>query len=406
MLGDDLEHHSPHHQYQSQEDHQLHTLIPNENDPDLSETERLLIKAANQMFGSSHPTIPSYRPPIGISPLRINHLAKPPTSSPDLDSGSPESGFDTPLSERQRRRKMIIAQREVKAKEEMDANPNEGPVTPTPVRFKGVPVPLVRSGSRFSLLDEEEEGEDDTKGQDERERELWSPELEGMDVDVDEKEEDQEEDTFNGSEIPIELGKRRIGGDKGIKSTIITTTADAIPSSPPPEITPLKEIGQAQFTPPTTSHRPSEEEDTPSKQSEFELDSEVKEEDSSGKLPHTRSTSLRTRQADPVDSEDYPSSPYRPTSLSRGRGRGMARTSRTSYHPYATRLRNSSPIRPEEQDQDQDQDQDLDLDFHMEGSGSTRGWAGKGQLKADEFRRYLEGPRSHRDPRFDLKVFQ
>jgi hypothetical protein len=42
----------------------------------------------------------------------------------------------------------------------------------------------------------------------------------------------------------------------------------------------------------------------------------------------------------------------------------------------------------------------------MEGSGSTRGWAGKGQLKADEFRRYLEGPRSHRDPRFDLKVFQ
>jgi hypothetical protein len=281
MLGDDLEHHSSHHQHQSQGDHHLHTLIPNENDPDLSETERLLIKAANQMFGSSHPTIPSYRPPIGISPLRINHLAKPPTSSPDLDSGSPESGFDTPLSERQRRRKMIIAQREVKAKEEMDANPDEGPVTPTPVRFKGIPAPLIRSGSRFSLLDEDEEGED-MKGLDERERALWSPELEGMDVDVDEKEE--EEQKFDGFEIPIELGKRRAGGDKGIKSTIITTTADAIPSSPPPEITPLKEIGQPQSTSPTSSDQ-APEEDTPSKQSEFELDSEVKEEDSSGKLP-------------------------------------------------------------------------------------------------------------------------
>lgn len=298
---------------------------------------------------------------------------------------------------------MIIAQREVKAKEEMNANPDEGPVTPTPVRFKGVPVPLVRSGSGFSLLDEEEE---DTEGQEERDRALWSPELEIMEVDVNEKEE--EEERFNGFEVPIELGKSRVGGDKGIKSTIITTTtaADTIPSSPPPEITPLKEIGQPQSTALSNSDHGSEEEDTPSKQSEFELDSEVKEEDSSGKLPHTRITSLRTRQADPVDSEDYPSSPYRPTSLARGRGRGRARTSRTSYHFYSTRLRDSSSIRPEDQEQDQDQVQDQDLDYDMEGSGSTRGWSGKGQFKADEFRRYLEGPRSHRDPRFDLKVFQ
>jgi hypothetical protein len=30
----------------------------------------------------------------------------------------------------------------------------------------------------------------------------------------------------------------------------------------------------------------------------------------------------------------------------------------------------------------------------------------KGYKKAEEFRRYLDGERSARDPRFDLKVFQ
>jgi hypothetical protein len=39
--------------------------------------------------------------------------------------------------------------------------------------------------------------------------------------------------------------------------------------------------------------------------------------------------------------------------------------------------------------------------IRMRGGGNE-----KGHKKAEEFRRYLDGERSARDPRFDLKVFQ
>jgi len=41
-----------------------------------------------------------------------------------------------------------------------------------------------------------------------------------------------------------------------------------------------------------------------------------------------------------------------------------------------------------------------------EGRGGREGRNEKGYKKAEEFRKYLDGERSARDPRFDLKVFQ
>jgi len=135
-----------------------------------------------------------------ISPLRI-HPYNPrikdvhvhvPTSSPDS-----AQSFDTPLSERQRRRReqvSVSTSRRLfgittKSKssgkgigEETFYGLNGGDEqhTPTPIRF----APLVRSTSKFSLLDEEEEVEEGTG------RELWSPELVDMEVDVGMKEVD------------------------------------------------------------------------------------------------------------------------------------------------------------------------------------------------------------------------
>jgi hypothetical protein len=42
----------------------------------------------------------------------------------------------------------------------------------------------------------------------------------------------------------------------------------------------------------------------------------------------------------------------------------------------------------------------------IEGRGRRGERNEKGYKKAEEFRRYLDGERSARDPRFDLKVFQ
>ena len=64
--------------------------------------------------------------------------------------------------------------------------------TPTPIRF----APLVRSTSKFSLLDDEEEAEEGTG------RELWSPELVDMDVGMKEVDDERERE---GSVVTVFL---------------------------------------------------------------------------------------------------------------------------------------------------------------------------------------------------------
>jgi hypothetical protein len=125
-----------------------------------------------------------------ISPLRIHPYTRKvikdiPTSSPDSDQS-----FDTPLSERQRRRReQVSTSRRLFGISTNSKSSGKGVIgeetfyglnrgeqhTPTPIRF----APLVRSTSKFSLLDEEEEEEV------ERGRELWSPELVDMEMEMD-----------------------------------------------------------------------------------------------------------------------------------------------------------------------------------------------------------------------------
>jgi len=130
-----------------------------------------------------------------ISPLRIHPYTRVvkdvhvPTSSPD----SMET-FDTPLSERQRRRRdqlstkrgMYGIENSLRRRgmgEDTFYGLNQGEQhTPTPIRF----APLVRSTSKFSILDGDDEPAE------EMDRELWAPELVDMGMDVGAK---QVEDT-------------------------------------------------------------------------------------------------------------------------------------------------------------------------------------------------------------------
>jgi hypothetical protein len=149
-----------------------------------------------------------------ISPLRIhpyNRRIKDvhvPTSSPDSDQS-----FDTPLSERQRRRReQVSTSRRLFGIGTNSKSLGKGSMgeeafyglgrgdeqhTPTPIRF----APLVRSTSKFSLLDDEEE-EEVEKG-----RELWSPELVDMEMEMDVgmKEVNDEEREREGSVVTVIL---------------------------------------------------------------------------------------------------------------------------------------------------------------------------------------------------------
>jgi hypothetical protein len=150
-----------------------------------------------------------------ISPLRIhpyNRRIKDvhvPTSSPDSDQS-----FDTPLSERQRRRREQVStsrrlfgistnsksSRKGSMGEETFYGLNQGDQhTPTPIRF----APLVRSTSKFSLLDDDDKEEvEEATG-----RELWSPELVDMEMamDVGMKKVDDETREREGSVVTVIL---------------------------------------------------------------------------------------------------------------------------------------------------------------------------------------------------------
>jgi hypothetical protein len=173
-----------------------------------------------------------------ISPLRIHPYTRKvikdvPTSSPDSDQS-----FDTPLSERQRRRReQVSTSRRLFGISTNSKSSGKGGMgeetfyglgrgdeqhTPTPIRF----APLVRSTSKFSLLDDEEEEEV------ERGRELWSPELVDMEMEMD----------VGMKEVDDEARER-----EGSVVTVILST-------------PIKDISSA------------------SKGSEFELDLDVKDE--------------------------------------------------------------------------------------------------------------------------------
>ena len=144
-----------------------------------------------------------------ISPRRLhpyNRRVKDvivPTSSPDS-----EESFDTPLSVRQRRRREQVSvstsRRLFGIKNSKSSGKGMGEETfyglnggdeqhtPTPIRF----APLVRSTSKFSLLDDDEEAEEGTG------RELWSPELVDMDVGMKEVDDERERD---GSVVTVVL---------------------------------------------------------------------------------------------------------------------------------------------------------------------------------------------------------
>jgi hypothetical protein len=180
-----------------------------------------------------------------ISPLRIhpyNRRIKDvhvPTSSPDSDQS-----FDTPLSERQRRRREQVSTSRrlfgIKATskssgkgsmgEETFYGLNQGEQhTPTPIRF----APLVRSTSKFSLLDDDDDVEEGTG------RELWSPELVDMEMDVGMKEVDDEEREREGSVVTLILStsiKEISSASKGSEFELIKDESgmSLLSSSPPP----------------------------------------------------------------------------------------------------------------------------------------------------------------------------
>jgi hypothetical protein len=233
--------------------------------------------AQAQISSTREAPIPSYRPPHAISPFRILRPTKQP-SSLTLPSSSPESAFDTPLSEKQRARRVLIAEREVKAKIAMDQDPDEMPGTPTPIRGGGL---LVRSGSggKFSDLDEGEEEEEE--GERERGRRLWSAELEEMVCNG-----NGNGNGDYGSDTSLDLGKARLDRESSAGTVVTAVRRDRsreLASSPPAGMTPMKEITHSS-SPATICS-----DDTPSSNSTSGSGSESElklkeEEDSSGKL--------------------------------------------------------------------------------------------------------------------------
>jgi hypothetical protein len=165
----------------------------------LAENDSLLLAQPHLIDFNTNPTFTrgpfrswNSQPLQVISPLRIHPYTRKvikeiPTSSPDSDQS-----FDTPLSERQRRRREQVStsrrlfgistnsksSRKGSMGEETFYGLNQGDQhTPTPIRF----APLVRSTSKFSSLDDDDKEEvEEATG-----RELWSPELIDMEMEMD-----------------------------------------------------------------------------------------------------------------------------------------------------------------------------------------------------------------------------
>jgi hypothetical protein len=94
-----------------------------------------------------------------------------------------------------------------------------------------------------------------------------------------------------------------------------------------------------------------------------------------------------------IDEEDYQSSPFHPTPIKRTNRRHSIATT-----PLKLQIQPASS--PPEDGESGPYGTD-------EMEGRRRGERNeKGYKKAEEFRMYLDGERSARDPRFDLKVFQ
>lgn len=145
-----------------------------------------------------------------ISPLRIHPYTRivkdvhVPTSSPDS-----EESFDTPLSERQRRRReQVSSRREMFGIENNSGRRGMGEDTfyglnrgeqhtPTPIRY----APLMRSTSKFSILDDGDNDEVEVGTG----RELWSPELVDMGLDVGAKRVDDSEREREESVVTVLL---------------------------------------------------------------------------------------------------------------------------------------------------------------------------------------------------------
>lgn len=100
-----------------------------------------------------------------------------------------------------------------------------GPVTPSPIRYSG----QIRSASKFSSLDEDEEEE----GR-ERDRELWSAELVDMEIDLGHKDlEDVDQD--------IEIGSRSMREPSEVTVVLDTPLKSVQESSPKSSEFELKE---------------------------------------------------------------------------------------------------------------------------------------------------------------------
>jgi hypothetical protein len=163
------------------------------------------------------------------------------TSSPD----SSES-FDTPLSVRQRRRRQQLSTKRTKGLFSIKTNSmglgeetfygverRDEPNTPSPIRY----APLMRSTSKFSMLDDEDEEEvEEVEGEGgrirsinndtERERQLWSAELVDMDIDTGGKEVgDENED--------VDMEKR--GREDSVVTVILSTPIKSIEESSSPK---------------------------------------------------------------------------------------------------------------------------------------------------------------------------
>jgi hypothetical protein len=259
---------------------------------EISEKDRKLLKALGQTFSNTSATSqekddfqllglpqlldfghhprqthqPASTVQRGIDPLRvyqprsIKHYLPPHprhqiTSSPGTESDT--DSFPTPLSIRQRRRRaqqahsraLVDVTSNSVGRGEQPSSEIDPPITPTPVRY----VPLVKSASQFSALDDDDQ-EEEEKETDERDRALWSNELEDTDMDIDlgaKDIRDDHEDCNQHEDIEMNM-------DRGVReSSAITVVLDS---------TPIKAINSSS---------------SPTNDSLFELH----EQEDSGKLP-------------------------------------------------------------------------------------------------------------------------
>jgi hypothetical protein len=89
-----------------------------------------------------------------------------------------------------------------------------------------------------------------------------------------------------------------------------------------------------------------------------------------------------------IDEEDYQSSPFHPTPIKRNRRHSIS----------TTPLKVQSHVEPHLSLLEDEEENEV---IRRRGERNEKGYK-----KAEEFRNYLNGERSARDPRFDLKVFQ